>query len=614
MERLRRAAAALLVGLVVLLGGWWGVQPAAWAAGDTFDRFDVAYVVDADGVLRVTETIVLRFGSSSGRHGLERYLVTREPFDDDQDMRFDISGVTVTSPDGVPTTLSQSSYDTSPRDGVLRLRIGDPTTTISRPTATYVLSYAVRGSLRTPADYAELYWDVTGSSMGTIASSRVTAQVPGGALDVQCSAAPPGQSRPCATSSVVDGVATFVQAPIPQGSLLTIGVKIDRAAVRNATPLLQERGDLAEVRVTRIWQGAGAAGALAIPLVAWWFYRNRLRDERYGGLPPGTVPVRGQSAAIVPDKGIEIPVSFVPPKLPLTYAGYLLEGGYATPHLTATLVGAAVAGAIRLDSSGKPRAELLHQGRAPDEPTSLLVSHLFRRGRAVDFGGPGHLLDASRALEADAEATARQNGWFRQARTGRRTGSALGFLWVLFLVPTFLEVGSLFTGGMPWFLVPVTLSALATGGYVRARTARGQRTAQGRAWTDQVQGFRTYLATAEADQLRFEEGEDIFSKYLPWAILFGLADRWVRICRQAIAAGLLAEPDASWYGGTTWNPNLILWNLDTWNHEVGTSAAPVPSAGPSFSSDTGFGGGGSSFGGGGGFSGGGGGGGGAGSW
>lgn len=613
MRAAKRPAALLLVCLVVLVAGWFGVQPRAWAAGDTYDRFDVAYVVDADGVLHVTETIVLRFGSSSGRHGLERYLVTREPYDDNQDMRYDVSNVRVTSPDRVSTATSQSSYTTSSRDAALRIRIGDAASTVSAPTATYVVAYDVRGALRTPGDYSELYWDVTGSSIGAIASATVTAQVPGGALDVQCSAAPPGQSRACTSSTVTGGVATFTQRGIPEGSLLTIGVKIRAGAVANATPLLEERGDAAQVRQTLLWQGAGAVGALAIPVLAWLFYRNRVRDERFAGLPPGTVPVRGQSAAVVPDRGVEIPVSFAPPKLPLTYAGHLLDGGYRTQHLTATLVGSAVAGAIRLDGSGRPTAELVDASRAPDAPSAMLVDHLFARGRVVDFGGAGELLDASNALEADAAAAVARNGWFRHLRTGRRTGSIVGLIWLVFLVPTFLPVGVLFTGGMGWFLVPVTLSALVTTVVVRSRTARGQRSATGRAWTDQVEGFRTYIATAEADQLRFEEGQDIFSAYLPWAILFGLADRWVRVCQQAVALGRLTEPDASWYGGTSWNPNVILWNLDTWNHSVGTSAVPVVT-GPSFSSDTGFGGGGTSFGGGGGFSGGGGGGGGAGSW
>ena len=613
MRRALRAAAVALVGFVLALSGWVGGATPAWAAGDTYDAFDVAYLVDADGVLHVKETIVLRFGSSSGRHGLERYLVTREPYDDNQDMRYEISNIAVTSPSGVSTAFTSSAYTTSERDAAMRIRIGDASTVISAPTATYVVSYDVRGALRTQKDFAELYWDVTGSSIGTIASSTVTATVPGGAQGVSCSVAVPGQAGQCGSATINAGVATFTHTNIPYGSLLTIGVKIGLGAVSNATPLLVERGDAAEKRSTMLWQGAGAAGALAIPLLGWLSYRNRVRDERYAGLPPGTVPLGSDRADVVPDRGVEVPVAFAPPKLPLAYAGYLLDGGYQTKHLTATLVGAAVAGAVRLDGSNGESADLVDPSRAPDGPTGLLISELFGRRRHVNFRKAGGIVDASDALEADAAQTARQNRWFRYVRTGRRTGSAMGLLWMVFFIPFFFDIGSFFTGGMAWFLVPVSLSALVTGLVVRSRSERGMRTAAGRAWTDQIEGFRTYIATAEADQLRFEEGEDIFSRYLPWAILFGLAERWVKVCQQAIAMGRLAQPDYGWYGGTSWNPNVVLWNLDHLNHSVGTSATPVPT-GPSFSNDTGWGGGGTSFGGGGGFSGGGGGGGGAGSW
>jgi len=56
---------------------------------------------------------------------------------------------------------------------------------------------------------------------------------------------------------------------------------------------------------------------------------------------------------------------------------------------------------------------------------------------------------------------------------------------------------------------------------------------------------------AEADQLRFEEGEDIFSKYLPWAIAFRLATRWQRVCGELVEAGRLT-PDPTWYVGPSY--------------------------------------------------------------
>ena len=84
-----------------------GAPSAQAASADAFDRFDVVAQVTPDGYVTVTETIVLRFGSSSGRHGLERTLITREA-DGDQDVVYRIDNVTVTSPSGVSTTLDQT--------------------------------------------------------------------------------------------------------------------------------------------------------------------------------------------------------------------------------------------------------------------------------------------------------------------------------------------------------------------------------------------------------------------------------------------------------------------------------------------------------------------------
>lgn len=167
-----------------------------------------------------------------------------------------------------------------------------------------------------------------------------------------------------------------------------------------------------------------------------------------------------------------------------------------------------------------------------------------------------------------------------------------------------------------FYLWPLGLAIVLTGLYAASKFAQVRRSGRGRALTDQVVGFRTYLATAEADQLQFEEGEDIFSKYLPWAILFDLTDRWTRVCEQLVAMGRLSSAAPDWYYGTSWNLHAMSWQLDSMQHSVATAAGPPP---PSFS-DSGFGsggsafGGGGSFGGGGGFSGGGGGGGGGGSW
>lgn len=71
---------------------------------------------------------------------------------------------------------------------------------------------------------------------------------------------------------------------------------------------------------------------------------------------------------------------------------------------------------------------------------------------------------------------------------------------------------------------------------------RAPRTADGTAVRIQTLGFRKYLATAEAKQIKFEEAADLFNRYLPYAMVFGLAERWAgvigEVARQAQLAGV----------------------------------------------------------------------------
>lgn len=241
-----RAPARWLVALAVLPFIAWGVVGGATSAraasSDTFDRFDVVATLDEQGYVNVTETIVLRFGSSSGRHGLERTWITREPDDAEHDLVYRIDRLTVTSPDPVSTAVSTSDSQTD-RNGYRRIRVGSSERTISAPTATYVLSYRIEGLMRTSGSYDELYWDITGASMPRIVSATAKITVPGGAEDVFCSVATPGNRGDCASSTISGGVAEFAASDIPPGEVMTVSVKVGAGLVSGNTPIRVENAE-----------------------------------------------------------------------------------------------------------------------------------------------------------------------------------------------------------------------------------------------------------------------------------------------------------------------------------------------------------------------------------
>lgn len=614
-----RLVRGLFAGLVLALAITFGASPRVAAAyGDSFDSWDVQATLNPDGTVNVIETVTLRFGSGSGRHGLERTLVTREPDPDTgQDMVYPVTHISAESlTPGVSgtTDISHHENNDSPRETYVRIRVGDPERTIFGDTASYRLRYTVAGLMRSPRGADQLYWDMTGSSLPEINDFSATIVVPGGAQELFCSAAAPGHRGDC-TSQQIDGQgrAIVAQGQISRGELVTVGVRVTPGLVSPNTPLFEENAEIAQQQLGQgILVGSTGAGVL-VAVGGWAYLRGKTGDRRFEGLPPGVLPVEGQPIMEVPNpKNIQVPVSFAPPRLSLAEAGLLLDGSSQVRHTTATLVSLAVDGAVLLRSEAPPEARLIDAGRAVDKPGQAMVRALFNGAKVADLSTPGSMTSADSAVRKAARKAADRGSWFLP-RASVAGGSGLS---LIVLVPMIGAAALVFFGSVALNLWPLGLAVIITGIVVAFKLAQVRRSGTGRALTDQVEGFRTYLATAEAAQLRFEEGEDIFSRYLPWAILFDLTERWTRVCEQLVAMGRLSAEPPQWYYGSTWNLHTMGWQLNQMGGHVATAVAPPPP--PPSSADSGFGSSGSAFGGGGfsggGFSGGGGGGGGGGSW
>lgn len=300
-------------------------------------------------------------------------------------------------------------------------------------------------------------------------------------------------------------------------------------------------------------------------------------------------------------------MAFSPPKIPVAEAGLLIDGQVDARETAATIIDLAVRGALKVQSSGDDEfsVTLVDPNRAAAPHEMVLMTRLFDGqppGTSVDLSVPGSLEPAHRALRDSVISQVASRGWFRKVPSVA-AARGIGFGGVAVVAFILFQIGA----ALLWVLLPL-LPVIITVVILRRKLRRGQRTADGRAVCDQVEGFKTYLATAEADQLRFEEGEDVFSRYLPWAIAFELADRWAKICGDLVAMGRLPAEAPYWYYGSY---NMASFNTAFLTSSLMSAASPAPAASGG-SSGTGFGGG-SSFSGGG-FSGGGGGGGGGGSW
>lgn len=129
-------------------------------------------------------------------------------------------------------------------------------------------------------------------------------------------------------------------------------------------------------------------------------------------------------------------------------------------------------------------------------------------------------------------------GWYRDASNW----GCISMLGLFLSIPL-----CYFAAQYHWGLAALPIPIIALILFV-TKAGKHPLTAVGSATLAQGEGFRLYLETAETDTLRFEEGQDIFSKYLPYAIVFSVADRWTKLFARLGEEGRY-QPNTAWYSG-----------------------------------------------------------------
>ena len=204
-------------------------------------------------------------------------------------------------------------------------------------------------------------------------------------------------------------------------------------------------------------------------------------------------------------------------------------------------------------------------------PFELAMMHAIFRGR-----DQVQMQDLKNTFAADLAATQRSlyddvtaRGWFRgNPQSVRRGYQVLGMALcaLAFFLVFFAGLASINAAVLAVGLLGGGVVVLALAGRMPARTASGS------AVLAQAEGFRLYLTTAEADQIRFEEGQDLFSRYLPYAIVFGVAERWAKVFDELARQGA-AVSAPSWYVG-----HAPTWSYLALGHSLGSFEATANSA------------------------------------
>jgi len=504
-------------------------------------------------------------------------------YDDRYDRVYPVHVLGVSGSPGTP-----DRYKVEDVGSTLRIRIGDPDRTITGRHG-YTIVYRVEGALNGFADHDELSWNAIGTQWQVpIERASVTVSAPAAAGRVACYAGPAGATTPCASSRTDGTTAFFAAANLGWNQGVTVVVGFPTGVVPASRPILDERWSLARAFAATPRTLAVAGGVLlAVLLVLSWLLgvtgRNR-RDRRPGGAP---APVAGAVVEAAPPEGLRP-----------AQAGLLVDEGVQPLALTATLVDLAVRGYLRIEELPA------HPGRGPDwrlvklkAPDDDLLGHermilegLFdprRRTRDAQEGKvvrlsdlEEHFYDRFERIRVWLYTDAVQRRWFTEHPDevrGKWVGRGLAVT----------VVGAALTALLVW-LTHIGLAAIPVllAGPVLLVAARRmpRRTPSGAALLRRVSGFRTYLETAGVDRAGPAQAADQFSSYLPYAIVFGLTEQWIRTF-----ALVGAPPQTPWYAGRDpYSPDRFSSRIDDFVLSAATLSAPPPAASGSGGFNWGF--------------------------
>jgi uncharacterized protein (TIGR04222 family) len=462
------------------------------------------------------------------------------------------------------------------------IKIGDPdrlVTSLQR----YRITYDVFGAMNAFDDHDELYWNVNGGGWDVRAQAvTATIHVAGGVQRATCFQGQTGSQEPCrfaTTNTTADFAATRPFLPKEQ---LTIVTAIAKGTVTSPSPIIENDSSnvLAYFNAESTTLAATVFVLIAGLALLFWRWYTVGRDVR-------------ERTTIVPE--------YEPPgKLRPAQLGVVLDESADTKDVTATIVDLAVRGHLTIteepdqglfskkdwtlratgkqDGGLQPYETIVYGGLFEDHPAEVKVSELRT-----------HFVSSLRSAESELYADVARQKWFTTRPDRVRQGYAgLAVLVILAGAGLAWLLGRTMGAGLVGFAVIVVgFVALGVARWMPAKTAAGAELLR------RTLGFRQYMEVAEKERQRFAERENIFSEYLPYAIVFGCVEKWAGAFKDID----VSAQTSSWYvGNSAFNAGVLSSSLQGFSSNLGSAISSTPGS----SGGSGFSGGGAGGGGGGG--------------
>jgi uncharacterized membrane protein YgcG len=477
---------------------------------------------------RISEAIDYDFGQSA-RRGILRSIP-----DFDVEAGVDVSSAT--APDQVQISLGSPSV----------LRIGDPNQTI-RGRHRYFIDY----SLRTLVAGDRFSWNAVGTEW-SVAISRAEIHITSDRqfLDVRCDKGRFGGIGGCDAEQIEPGHLMIQTGRLSTGEGVTVSAGLGAALTSlPEAPTLPESTALNSgpplLLVMAIALGGTLAASPVVGRLVMTWGRDQIRHTTATtlGYIDDVQPIESFRLADEAEMARLIYPSLDPPRgISAPQGGILVSESVRPEHKVAWLLEAAALGEVELEDADGDEL-VLRRGTATPRPTSgRRINSLFDNGDEIVLGEYDKDFASSwQGLGRDLDRWKSRSGFWDAAGDRRRVGALVGgtLLVILGAIAVALASGFVMRWSLGW--LPLLIAASVVLGSALTVVIRSWelrvRTPEGTSKWIEVEALRRFLSELEPESALNMIEPDRFAGYTPWAIAFGLDDKW-----KDIMARLAADP------------------------------------------------------------------------
>lgn len=526
-------------------------------------------IINTDSSIDVTENIIADCGIAQ-KHGIYRTLPTFQQITPSEKIDSSVTLTSITDFNNNPIKYSENKNRS---DKTIIWKIGDANVFVTGIN-NYRIKYHVKNAVRhNSADFDEFYWNLLGNFWDMeIDNFFATVTFPDSITTDNSktnfySGAYGDKNSLNISSNWISGN----KLKVAYGKTLYPGDGITASVTF-------PKNIIAEYKPT-FWEKYGQFFFLLIPVIifilCFWLWK------KFGDDP-------NINPTIAPE--FEIPEKLAPIEMGLAYTDGILKNNF----ISASIINLAVNGLLKIEKVDSDfELEKLSGKYLPSDAEEKLIAGLFSTKDKVKISDLKNVFYTHLPIIGKAgNDFLINNRWL--VKNSRLWQYLMIFLAVIVF---FFSFGS--------FVISAVLGLAIIGSAIIVfifSIIMPKRSREGAELLRRIKGFKLYMDTAEKYRQKFNEKENIFEKFLPYAIMFGITKQWIRKMEQIYGQEYFTHYHPVWFIG----PSFANFNVDSVASEISSMSSHMSSTILSSPSSSGSGGGG--------FSGGGGGGGGGGGW